>query len=107
MEQKTGFTYTVEGFSNVTDFAQSILLLTNLRSNKQGIIDFRTFNGSNTIRIIADNENDSYISSFIGKIEHKEKTILCIIEEHTKEDYAAFDKLVAQNKEYYIIAEND
>lgn len=99
LEKEKGFIYTVEGSSNLDDFAKSILMLTNMKCNNMGILDFRTFHGSNTIRILATDENDSYIESYFGDIKHKES---CSVLYVTGEDVQSYI-----NEEYDKALDND
>lgn len=73
MEKREVIYYSVDGFNNIKDFAEAILILTNLKSNDLGIIDLKTHEGTNVITIIAEEENDSWISSYVGEIIDKEK----------------------------------
>lgn len=84
MEVEYGCKYLVEGSSDIGEFSKAILLLTNLKANNEEVIEFRTFYGSNKIRIIAFSENDSYVESNIGKIITKEK---CTIVRLTEDDF--------------------
>lgn len=76
MESKEVVYYSVDGFSDIKKFAEAILVLTNLKSNDLGIIDLKTHQETNVITIIAEEENDSWITSYVGEIISKEKGVM-------------------------------
>lgn len=81
-----GFKYVIEGHEKLEDFAKGILALANLRSNNQGVVDFKTFDGTNTVEVIATHDNDDYLTSYVGEI--KEKSSIDI--------YEVFNEVIAE-----------
>jgi hypothetical protein len=77
--KQKGFRYTVVGAEDINIFAKGVLALANSRSNKQGVIDFRTYVDSLAITVLSEFEIDDYITEFVGKIEHKERTAYYMI----------------------------
>ena len=82
MEKEQGFKYLVDGRKNKERFTETILFLTNLKSEGEGIINFRTFYGSTNIRIITDVDKDSYIQENIGDIVYKVECTIFKLDEH-------------------------
>lgn len=80
MEKIKGYRYEIEGFSDLNEFAKGILALANLKSSNQGIIDFRTTQESNKVVVIATEDNESYLESYMGKVVNKTEIEVYIVE---------------------------
>jgi len=77
-----------------------ILILTNLKSDGQGILDIRTFYGTNDIKITTTTENDDYIKKVVGEIKMKEEIQLYELQEEDLN--ASGRKLVNAVKDKYF-----
>lgn len=52
MDKTTGYRIELEGTGDVESFAKSILLIANLKSDKKGVIDFRTSSDTDRVTVI-------------------------------------------------------
>lgn len=105
MEKTTLYEYQVEGSSNLDEFAKSILQLTNHKSNDLGVVDFRTFEGTNEIHVITKERNDSYVESYFGKILFKGEIegILIESDDVSNKVLKEIDKALDENKDFHVI----
>lgn len=81
MEKQKGYKYIIEGHQDLDNFAKGILALTNLRSNEQGVIDFRTFIDSQKVVVITKHDNDAYLESYVGEIIEKKEIDLFVADD--------------------------
>lgn len=109
MEKVKGYKYEIEGHSKLEDFSKGILALTNLKSNHHGIVDFKTFEGSQKVEVIATHDNEEYLTNYVGKINSKKNIDIYIVDKHvlTVGDAKTIDEINRKeesddNYEYYI-----
>lgn len=105
METLSLFSYQVQGRKDTVEFAKSMLLLTNLKSNSMGIVDFRTYQDSNDIRIISNHRNDDYIESQIGEIISVEDIVGVELDISDLNDSGQdnIDKLIDHEVDYEVV----
>lgn len=108
MEKEQAFKYLIDGNKDLGEFSKSILLLTNLKSNNRGIIDFKTFYGTNHIEVVSEIDKDSYFESYVGKIISKEKCTVLSIDESDLKGYVVeeLEKSYDTEEDIEIILDN-
>ena len=73
MEKNTGYRYIVEGNEELDEFAKSVLILVNIKSNGGWVKCIKTVVGTNNLLITTDVEQSSYLSRIIGNIKSVEE----------------------------------
>lgn len=108
MEKSKGFCYMIEGFSSIEKFAKGILCLVNIKSSRGNVVDFKTYENSWTVKVIAREEMDSYLNSYIGNITSKEPIEIVEFEydDLTKENQKVISDIEDSENDLYISISN-
>lgn len=105
MEIEKGFSFLIKGHEDVNEFAKGVLALVNLKSNKMGVYDFRTYPESNEITVITEEDvNEKYLESYVGKIVSKTSIEILVIdsEDVKNEVQKEVDKRIDNEVDYHL-----